>query len=161
VKAYRLQDLHLDKPNLIKADLEGSEVLMFQGARNFLSKIVPPCKILLEVHPMFYTKELSLENELRFLFNHNWKCKYMVSAAVLRPDKFKEAGLKVWKEFPSSGHSRAIYRNTGRKDWHDLVLDFACHVHRQEIPNKKVSPKIVRSILIEKNYDLEKNKKII
>lgn len=142
-------------PSFIKMDVEGSEVEILRGAREFLSGLREPCSILMEVHPMFYDTKRSLETELEFLFGNGWRCEYMVSAAVLRPDKFVEAGLEPCKEFPSRGHSRAIYsRETYKKSsskWHELVLDFACHSHTQKVPGKKASPKIVRSILIERN----------
>lgn len=152
--SYTLKDfinLHKDSPNFLKMDTEGGEVIILEGSIDYLiSDECKNMKILMEVHPMFYTKERSLEKQLSILFENGWTCKYMVSAAVLVPDKFREAGLVPWKEFPTKGHSRAIYLDPPL----DKVLDFACHIHKQIIPGKnKVSPKIVRSILIEKKIN--------
>lgn len=142
------------QPHFIKMDIEGGEVEALKGARAYFSGLEEYCAILMEVHPMFYTTKRSLETELEFLFANGWRCEYMVSAAVMRPDKFVDAGLDPCKNFPTKGHSRAIYwrGHYGQLNWHDLVLDFACHPHTQKVPGKKASPKIVRSILLEKNW---------
>ncbi len=134
------------QPHFLKVDVEGGEVEVLKGAREFLAGCKPPCRMIMEVHPGSYSEERSLEKELHFLFERGWVCKYMVSAAVIRPDKFKQAGLRPFKEFTTKHHSRGIYRDFLKEQ----LLEFACREHIQEVPGKKSSRKIVRSILIEK-----------
>jgi len=148
-----INETHYDAdPTFIKMDIEGGEVEMLRGARDFLSN-VKNCDIFMEVHPMFYDEKRSLDEEMVFLFDNGWTCEYMISAAVLVPDEFKKASLKPIKEFPSKGHSRAVYfrgsQNT-KIPWHSHVRNFACYEHHQEVPGKKPSKKIVRSIMISK-----------
>jgi len=133
-------------PNFIKMDIEGGEVEVLKGARQFLADCPPPCKIIMEVHPPAYTPERSLKKELRFLFERGWAGKYLVSAAVALPDRFREAGLTPFLEFHTGRHARGIFRDFTVEQF----LDFSCHSHLQEIPGRKPSPKIVRAILIEK-----------
>jgi FkbM family methyltransferase len=150
VKIYTLPSFaaafRTGSPNFLKIDVEGAEVEVFRGGREFLAGCPNPCKLILEVHPMSYSGERSLEKEMIYLFEHGWTAKYMASAAVACPDKFKQAGLKPFKEFTSSHHTRAIYKDFSK----ERVLEFACHPHEQEVPGKKPSHKIVRSVFLEK-----------
>jgi len=150
VNAYSLPDFaetfKTGQPNFIKMDIEGGEVEVLKGAREFLAGCKKPCEIIMEVHPPAYTSERSLEKELRFLLAAGWRGKYMTSAAVIQPDKFKEAGLKPFKEFHGSRHSRGLYKDFTSEQ----LIDFSCRPHIQEVPGRKASPKIVRAILIEK-----------
>jgi FkbM family methyltransferase len=148
VKVFSLPDFaatfKTGSPNFIKMDIEGGEVEVLKGARKFLAGAEPPCVIIMEVHPMIYTGERSLEVELRHLFDSGWRGKYMTSAAVVQPDKFREAGLKPFREFDTGRFSRGVYRDFSKEQ----LLDFACHKHIQEVPGKKPSEKIVRAIVI-------------
>ena len=150
VKTFTLGDFaklyETGRPHFLKIDVEGAEVEVLRGGREFLADCPKPCKFIMEVHPATYDAEHNLETEIRFLFEHGWAPKYMASAAVLCPDKFKAAGLKPFKEFPGERYSRAIYKDFSPEH----LLEFACHQHFQEVPGKKTSSKIVRSILLEK-----------
>lgn len=134
------------QPNFIKMDIEGGEVEVLKGGRDYLADCRFPCKIIIEVHPKTYNEDRSLEKELRCLFERGWTAKYMVSAFVVQPDKFKEAGLAPFKQFEIFRQSRAIYKDFSEQQF----LDFACHTHLQEIPGRTPRKNIVRSILIEK-----------
>jgi FkbM family methyltransferase len=134
------------QPHFLKVDVEGGEVEVLKGGRKFLAGCQPPCRMIMEVHPGSYSEDRSLEKELHYLFEHGWLCKYMVSAAMVLPDKFRQAGLRPFQEFQSKKHSRGIYRDFLKEH----LLEFACREHIQEVPGKKPSRKIVRSILIEK-----------
>lgn len=133
-------------PHLLKMDIEGGEVEVLKGGRDWLAHCPAPCKILMEVHPMMYNESRSLEKELRFLFENGWVGKYMVSAGVAQPELFKQAGLCPFVEFDTGRHIRGIYRDFPQ----ELLLDFACHEHIQELAGQKPSRKIVRAVLIEK-----------
>jgi len=140
------EEFHTGQPHFIKIDVEGAEVEVLKGGREFLAGCKKPCKIIMEVHPPSYTADHSLEKEMKFLFDHGWSPKYMASASVAWPDKFKEAGLKPFKEFQGPRHSRGLYKDFTKEQ----LLGFACHEHIQEVPGKKPSKKIVRSIFLEK-----------
>ena len=133
-------------PNFIKMDIEGGEVEALKGGREFLAHCPGPCRVLMEVHPMMYSEGRSLEKEIKFLFENGWAGKYMVSAAVAQPDLFKQAGLSPFMQFETGRHVRGIYQDFAP----ELLLDFACHEHVQELPGRKPSRKIVRAVLIEK-----------
>ena len=51
-------------PNFIKMDIEGHEVKVFEGGLDYFSKNPGKTKILLEVHPHFYSEENLLKTKL-------------------------------------------------------------------------------------------------
>jgi FkbM family methyltransferase len=140
-----LKKFELDKVHLIKMDIEGGEVLALRGARDFFENGAAP-KILMETHQLQYTKDLSLEEELKFLFSSGWHCRYMVSTAL--PDfysGYKEClparGFEVkpgWKRL-------VFYAPTDEN-----VIRYACWPDEIGIPtwHGTLSGKLIRALLL-------------
>lgn len=136
----------------IRMDIEGHEVEALEGAITFLKKGFP-CKIFMEVHPQFYSEEHSLEKILVRILKLDFTTKYVISAAVSKPDKFLRLGYTPTMVFDCGRFERGLYDNVIDKD----MLELACHEHRQEFSPEMVrksgewfTDKIVRSVLLER-----------
>lgn len=133
-------------PDFIKMDIEGHEVEALDGMYNTLKNANTPVKILMEVHPMYYSEDHSLEIQLRRLFELGFYTKYLVSTGVAQPDFFVKRGYKPAEIIQTDGWERGIYRNVP----HEHVLASACHENTQYVKSRDlVANKIVRSIMIE------------
>ncbi len=130
-------------PNFIKMDIEGYEVEALRGAMQCL-KQTEHCKILIEVHPQFFIGD-SFEVVLRNLIDVGFKFKYVVSAGVPRPDLFKKHGYEPVPEAPIN--RRAIYDCVSTEH----AIKWSSHSIEQKCRKGKISPKIVRSILLVKD----------
>jgi hypothetical protein len=108
---------------------------------------VKNCKILIEVHPQYYSEERNFAKVLENLFSLGFNVKYVVSAGVSEPDLFKEKGYKPIKTVKDKKHKRGVYDDISNED----ALNFSSYIHEQKNPeNGKISKKIVRSILLVK-----------
>lgn len=138
-----LQCNHIQAPIIVNMDIEGHEVEVLEGLLGFATAN-HGIKILMEVHPGLYTTEHSLERILEKYFSVGFKVKYLESAGLPVPDKFKERGLRPVK----IAKSRALYANPDQS----FVLDAACHEHINRVDDTgRITKKIVRSLLIEKS----------
>lgn len=151
VPVSTMDDFFLDKkpPHFIKMDIEGHEIEVLEGMFQTLKKTPPPVKILMEVHPKFYSEEHSLEVQLKRLLNIGFKTKYVVSAGIPNPDFFVEKGYKPFKVYKISNTKleRGIYKNISDED----MLAAVCGKHRQFNRNFNIYVNsIVRAIMIEK-----------
>ena len=163
VTVLKADEFFKDKllPNFIKMDIEGSEVEAIQGMMETLKKAKPPVKILLEVHPMYYSKEHSLENQLRKLIDMGFHAKYVISAGVAMPDFFVERGYTPQRVYNSGSWSRGMFKNISTQD----MIAAACYPNKQLVKrrfwsvvrkpwllfNRTIySEKIVRGLLLEK-----------
>jgi FkbM family methyltransferase len=146
VKTKTVDSLNI-LPNFIKMDLEGHEVEVISGAMETLKK-VDFCRILLEVHPTFYSKERDFAKILKDLIKIGFSIKYLISAAVECPDEFKKRNYVPFKIVNAAEFKRGIYKNVNVQD----AISFATNLYEQVIPEtKKISKKIVRAIMLEKN----------
>jgi FkbM family methyltransferase len=122
-----------------KMDIEGGEVLALRGGNKTL--MAGNCKILMEVHPTKYDGD-DFRVELDRLSDIGYRITRVVSAGVECPDKFRENGYEPYKTF---GSRRAIYKLK-----HEHAVDWCSREIPQRQPNGKISPKIIRAILLEK-----------
>lgn len=146
VKAVTLTEFcrKRDVPQLIKMDIEGHEVEVLEGMYDLVKGRKFPCKIVMELHPIHYSAEHSLEYWMKCFLGCGFRTKYVISAAVVQPDLFKEWGYEPIKSFKSN---RALYDRFSEP--HMLIA--CCRVNRQLMPNKKkYSPKIARFVMLER-----------
>lgn len=136
-----------DYPDFVKMDIEGHEVEALDGMFTVLKNSTKTTKILMEVHPMYYTEDRSLEIQLRRLLEIGFSTKYVISAGIARPDFFKRNGYEPDEVIFTDGWYRGIYSNVTNEH----MIMAACHVHEQFIEQRNIhSRKVVRSIMIEK-----------
>jgi len=133
-------------PNFIKMDLEGHEIEVIKGAMKSLEK-TDFCRILLEVHPQFYNKKRNFEKSIRDLISIGFRIKYLISAGVPCPDKFKEKGYEPCEVLVCNEFERGIFKDIDQED----AINFSTKEHKQYISSlNKTSNKIVRAIMLEK-----------
>lgn len=132
-------------PDLIKFDVEGAEVLILDGFYDLLSRNTnTPLKIIMELHPQFYSEKNSLEVQLKKYFEIGFAPKYVVSAAIPQPEIFKKFGYSPIMIFKSN---RGLYDNISI----DHTIEFCCFSHKQWMEKKKkYSEKVARFLMIER-----------
>jgi hypothetical protein len=127
-------------------DIEGYEVEALRGGMETFKR-ADKCKLLIEVHPQYYSEERSFAEVLEQLFSLGFNVKYVVSAGIAQPDLFKAKGYKPIREVKDKKHRRGLYDDVTNED----ALEFSSYIHKQKNPeNGKISEKIVRSILLVK-----------
>lgn len=131
------------RPNFIKMDIEGHEIQALRGAMRSLEQ-TKHCKLLIEVHPQFFVKD-SFEVVLRNLLDIGFRFKYVVSAGVRKPDLFKQHGYEPMRGTPID--KRAIYNCLSTEH----AIKWSSYPIEQKCKKGKISPKIVRSILLVKD----------
>lgn len=142
VRSVTLDSLGVE-PAFIKMDIEGGEVGALQGGLGCLEATLE-CKILIEVHPQYYHEGNNFRNVLEKVLGLGYRFKYVVSAAVPRPDLFRQHGYEPITDAPIA--RRAVYNTIAEEH----VVDWCSRVIRQKQPNGKTSLKIVRAIMLEK-----------
>jgi FkbM family methyltransferase len=132
-------------PDFYKMDVEGHEVNILNGMKETAMRAKLGTKILMEVHPQFYSKNLNMEESLWNMVDMGFTFKYVISAGVPIPDKFAEKGYAPTIKYDN--FSRAVYEGISAED----AIEFCSKTHKQWMPTKnKYSPKIVRAIMLEK-----------
>jgi len=134
-------------PDMYKMDVEGHEVKILNGMHETAKASKPGTKIFMEIHPKLYGKKLNMEKALRKFVALGFFFRYVVSAAIAQPKKFREKGYSPDRVFDVSGWKRGIYEGIETED----AINFASHVHKEYIPHRKrTTHKIVRYIILEK-----------
>lgn len=150
VKVTKLDDFLKDKqkPQFMKMDIEGHEVEVLEGLYETVKNSDCPMKILMEVHPMYYSEDHSLDKQLRNYLNVGFKAKYVLSAGVGRPDFFVNNGYEPEKVFDvGGGLERGIFTNISGE--HLLSALSGRHLQYIKRVNQSTN-KIVRAIMIER-----------
>ncbi len=98
----------------------------------------------MELHPSFYSKKEGLDVWLKKFFAIGFEPKYVISAGVIQPDKFKSWGYVPSKTFSSN---RGLYRGFSKEH----AIEACCFENKQWMPQKKkYSMKIARFLMIER-----------
>ncbi|HUS49027.1 MAG TPA: FkbM family methyltransferase [Candidatus Paceibacterota bacterium] len=150
IKTRTIDSLNLEELNFIKMDIEGYEVEVLSGGLETFRRS-SNCKILLEVHPQFYSEERNFYSVLKELVKMGFSFRYVVSAAVDCPDLFKKKGYNPTRLFDTGNHIRGLFKDMKTDD----AINFCSKKHKQKYFCKnaqkdKISNKIVRSILLVK-----------
>ncbi len=138
-------------PSFFKMDIEGHEVEALEGMVEYSkdNKEIE-CKILMEVHPVWYSEDHCLEKSIRALLDEGYYFKALVSAGIANPKAFRDLGYNTPDEIHNCGWVRGIYYNVDNEH----ALQLTCHLNKEELrlPNgtKAQSVRAVRSILLEK-----------
>ena len=93
---------------------------------------------------MFFEGD-SFEQVLRELVGIGFGFKYVVSAGIPRPDLFRKAGYRPLRKAPHK--KRAVYEGIATEH----AIQWSSYPIEQKCPKGKISPKIVRAILLEKD----------
>ena len=126
------------EPNFIKMDIEGYEIEALRGSYKTLSRS-KLCKLLIEVHPQYYSKDRDFELVLEDLLKMGFNFKYVVSAGIPNPLPIIQKKYKPVKEFQTKGkHCRGLYEGIKNED----AIEFSTKLYNDT--------KIVRSILLVK-----------
>jgi FkbM family methyltransferase len=130
-----LSSENLDSGLFIKMDIEGAEVKALRCAHKTL---IRKCdiRILMELHPVHYTRNNNMKEQIQWLIGNGFHFKYIENA------KGKESVFNtedIVKTFP--GHPRSVYRYTERTLPH--TIDKCCDLDAD-------GKKFVRSVLLEK-----------
>jgi len=123
-----------DSPTFIKMDIEGAEIAVIKGAKKILEN--ENVKLLIEVHPKFYSKTNDFAETLNDLIEMGYKFKYVISAKG-GSETVEKRGYAPLKSFKN--YDRKIYGNINPS----YAIPWAT-----EIP--KNGKKILRAILLEK-----------
>jgi len=135
-------------PNFIKMDIEGHEVEVLEGMVDALKAAKPPVRILIEVHPEYYSEDHSFEKSLRLMLAIGFNAKYVISAGIGRPDFFVERNYEPDEVLRAGKWNRGIYSTVSNED----MIQSACFEHQQYIQeHDRTVTKIVRAIMIEKS----------
>ncbi len=162
VNTVSIDDFFADKrfPNFIKMDIEGAELQALEGMNKILSMSDETMKILMEIHPMYYSKA-KFAVQLKKMFDAGFKAKYVVSAGTARPDYFVEKGYRPDKVYTTGDWRRGVYLGVSNEDViHSCCTDFEQKIMLAPLsllkrPYKLLNPsihsaKIVRSIMLER-----------
>ena len=149
-----------EPPSFLKMDVEGAEVEILNGMREYAEKTSHEMKILIEVHPNYYSEGHSFNDELQWYARHGFYVKYLVTATVSRPDYFVNKRMTPIEEYEQGGYSRGIYENLDLND----VIEAINNIKPQKftpptrsnkvlsyfgLPNRdSTTTKIVRGILL-------------
>ena len=163
IKVSSIDDFFKERrfPNFIKMDIEGAEVKALAGIDDILRHKNSTIKILMEIHPMYYEAN-EFSYQLKRMFDHGFKTKYLVSAGTARPDYFTKRGYQPKKIYKSGDYSRGVYLGVSNDhviescsnmfEGHEINLPLRSIIKRPfRIFNRRIpSPKLVRSILLER-----------
>ena len=135
VKCVKLDDLpFINDIDFIRMDIEGYEVKVLEGARNFLTTTQKPIKILIEVHNFAYNKDdFNFKYQLEYLNKHGFEVKYLISGDNNFSKVFSKMGYEAIKNGIETNIRRSLYKNIKFNDFVFLL-----------------EKKLIRSLMIEK-----------
>lgn len=146
------------RPDFIKMDVEGAEVEVIRGFREYLKNNNQKISILFEVHPDEYNDTRSFNDELKFLFSNGFTTEYLITAGTRLPGFFKDRGYTSQVCFESGKFKRYIISGVTNED---LLKSLNNKIYQRETNNIKdiikkfrlfsYSKKIVRGILLTRN----------
>ena len=108
-------------PTFIKMDVEGAEVDILFGMKNFL-KSSKKCKILMELHPTLYNP-IEYKKAFKLLFSNGFHLEKFVGSSRAHYHPLIKNKYTPSKIFKSGPFSRAIIEDLTEYDFHALNLN--------------------------------------
>ena len=82
-----IHDTNFD-PDFIKMDVEGAEIEVIKGFKDYLDSHNGKMSILFEVHPNEYNEDRNFNNQLNYLFEKGFVTEYLITAEQISSDYF-------------------------------------------------------------------------
>lgn len=108
-------------PSFIKMDVEGAELDIILGMKNFLESS-SKCKIIMELHPTLYSSEKCIES-FDLLFKNGFKLEKFVGSAFAHSHPLLKDNYKPTSKFRSGGFTRAVYNDVKKEDFYKILLN--------------------------------------
>lgn len=143
IKCFSFDSYFSDKkyPTFIKMDVEGAEIDILFGMKNFLQSSYP-CKILMELHPTLYSPQKYRE-AFKLLYENGFKLEKFVGSTRAHNHPILKNNYTPDKIFKSGPFSRAVYKNIKEKDFHALNLNTESFVSRYNLLHYLFHPKTI------------------
>lgn len=130
-------------PVFMKMDLEGGEVAAIRGAMKAIASS-SKVKLLIELHPQYYSKENDFAGTLETLLELGYDFKYIINAKG-HADTVKAGGALIHKSFKE--YSRSIY--TCNEVDRDTLIGWSTEMWNAKGSTKLT--KVLRAILLSKD----------
>ncbi len=165
VKTFNLSNFLSNRaaPNFVKMDVEGAEVEILEGFKSYTSSTSHRLKILIELHPNYYSAQRDFCEQLIWYGNHGFCVKKLVSATIACPPQITARGYQPIAVFTQGGYSRGIYDGVSPSDAVDFIKNSEAVIFTPPsrknrllgalgLPAPKAkTTKIVRGILLERS----------
>lgn len=130
-----LVDEYKLKPSFIRMDIEGHELNVFRGAKQWAKNAPSHSVVLFETHAPLYPEKSSLYESLKYFEKRGFYCASLVSAGGMGEEISRKLGGVEGRLFMSDGFERTIFENVEFKT--------ACYLASD-------NPKTVRYLLLKK-----------
>ena len=145
-------------PDFIKMDVEGAEIEVIEGFKDYLDTHKGKMSILFEVHPNEYNENRSFNNQLNYLFDQGFVTEYLITAGTNYPEYFRKKNYEPDLFFQSGKFKRFIISNVKNEHVLESLNNQIYHPEinsfKNMIKNFKLytfTKKIVRGLLLTKN----------
>lgn len=108
-------------PTFMKMDVEGAELSVINGMKDFL-RTDNPLKILLELHPGFYSEnKTATRAAFDLLFTNGFRLDTFASGSIACPKPITDKGYRPYKTYKSGSWGRGLYRNVSPEDFYNFI----------------------------------------
>ena len=125
VPTYTVQSVMADhgNPDLIRMDVEGHEVEVFNGMLESLEKGDMAPMVIFETHRRHYTPDHDMVEPLQRLFRCGYTTRYVGSSSAWGTEQVDKLGYKGGPPIATDFMTRHIYENISDDD----AIDLICH----------------------------------
>ena len=126
-------------PTFIKMDVEGAEIDILKGMKNFLESS-SKCKILMELHPPLYKSKDCIKS-FELLFKNGFKLEKFIGSAFAHSHSLLKNNYIPSEKFRSGGFTRAVYNNVTKEDFYKIILNKVPYKSLYNLPTYILHPK--------------------
>lgn len=125
VKTYTVKEIQeqFGTIDLIRMDVEGHEVEIFNGMLPAIEKGELSPMIIFETHNSQYTREHDMRTPLKALFDAGYKAQIISSNAEKGTQKINAMGYQPYEIVKTDFVTRALYKNIKSNDAIDLICE--------------------------------------